>query len=425
MKRLTVAISVLLAVTGCQNTPEVTEQVNTNQLITKESTTITAYQQSLLDYKTWQTTLADHQPLKIYSYDLYEDLSSSWNKAIKIQKKIASKDITENGSYSLFSSTTNAQEFTKQLSIVAAKHAAILTLKAQADVVLADAMTEMNYLNQIDAKAFLAREYHYLYDDYSELFEYIEENKINDAKVEQIEFLKAVKIFEMEVMLIKYVDPLKKEIEDFKAKTFNSLAPVSFAKAAEKINSASHIVKADPRNLKVIEQAVAAAKFELAHVRNVSNEVNAISEQKKELLEQVVLTFEEQLLSISSALNGADYRDQPLQIQSEMIVNNINETNKKIETATATVPQATTATVPQAATATQATTTPQATTTTVPQAATATVPQAATATVPQAATATVPQAATATVPQAATATLPQASTTTVPQAATTTPVTQP
>ena len=323
MKRLTIlAMGALLSVAGCQSTPEEPREVKiTNQ----EQGAFAAYEQSKSSYETWLVTLKESKGLKLYSSSLYTDLLNSWNEAVEIYELIAVEPAKANESYSLFSSATYSEEFAKRLSEVANKHTAIMRIKAQADLVLSASQLQMHYLEQMNAATFFTDEYHALYDDYSELFEYIEDNEIDDAQTEQMTFLDKAKTLEVKVVLAKYIAPLEKGLSDFKREGYHKLVAISYAKAEAEISSAKNMVQANTRDLKVIEQAVADAEFELAHLRNVGSEVKLLSSVKNDKFESIVLAFEGKLLAVSKALNGSDYRDQPLRVQADLIVDGVNK----------------------------------------------------------------------------------------------------
>jgi len=190
MKRLTLAATgILFAVAGCQSTQQEPREIQTNKQEQKEVSAFDAYQQSKSNYEKWLLTLKESKDLQIYSSSLYDDLLSSWDKAVEIYEVIAVDPAKAKESYSYFSSATYSDEFTKRLSEVAQKYTAIMKIKTQADLILSDALSQMHYLEQINAASFFADDYHTIDRDYRELFEYIEDNEIEQAKSEQLTFL--------------------------------------------------------------------------------------------------------------------------------------------------------------------------------------------------------------------------------------------
>ncbi len=333
MKGVTLlAVGVLLAVSGCQSTAEKPRKEQITNQVSKEVNDFDRYEQFKSNYETWLATLNESKGLEIYSSRLYAGLLSSWNTAIEIYEDIAADPAQINESYSLFSSTTYSQAFTEQLSEVAEKYAALIKIKNQADLILADALSQMHYLEKTDAAAVFADEYHDLSDDYGELFAYVTDNKIARAQTEQVNFINKVKALEEKVVLAKYITPLQKALNNFADQGFRKVAAISYAKAEAEINAANSIVKANTRDLQVIEQAVADAQFELAHLRNVAHEVKLLSSVKSSQFEPAVLEYESKLLSVSKALNDADYRDQPLRVQADLIVAEVNKLHKNNNT---------------------------------------------------------------------------------------------
>ena len=321
MKRLTiVATGVLFAISGCQSTQQAPREIQTNKQEQKEVSAFDAYEQSKSNYEKWLLTLKKAKDLQIYSPGLYDDLLSSWDKAVEIYDVIAVDPAKAKESYSFFSSATYSDEFAKRLSEVVEQHSSIMKIKEQADLILSDARSQMHYLEQINAVSFLADNYHTLEHDYRKLFEYVEDNEIAQAKSEQVLFLSNAKALEVKVVLAKYIAPLEKELRNFARTGFNKLAAVSYAKAKVEISSAKNVVTANTRNLQVIKQAVSTAEFELAHVHNVGNEVKQLAAVTGDKFEPIVLEYERKLLSVSKALNGADYRDLPMHEQTELIV---------------------------------------------------------------------------------------------------------
>jgi hypothetical protein len=333
MKRVTLlAAGVLFALSGCQSTAEKAHKEQITNQVSKEVNDFDRYEQAKSNYETWLVTLNESKGLKLYSSRLYAGLLSSWNQAVEIYEEIAVDPAKVNERYSLFSSTTYSEAFTEELSEVAEKYAAIIKIKTQADLILADALSQMHYLEKMGAATVFADEYHDIYDDYSELFEYIVDNKIASAQTEQVDFMNKAKALEEKMLLAKYIAPLQKALNNFADQGFRKVAAISYAKAEAEINAASSIVKANTRDLQVIEQAVADAQFELAHLRNVAHEVKSLSSVKSSQFEPAVLEYERKLLSVSKALNGADYRDQPLRVQADLIVAGVNKLHENNNT---------------------------------------------------------------------------------------------
>lgn len=353
MKRLTLAMGILIALTGCQSTTEPgqandvaqkekttykqeTKKTTTQVKTKKEKTSYTVYGQAKSNGEKWVNLLMHSQHLEVYSTELYANLLTAWNKAVELNAVIANDPAKANQSYSLFSSATYTEAYNQHLAEVAKQYDVIIKLKEHADPILAASIAQIDYLDQINASAFYADEYNALHDDYVALFDYVYAEKqglvddddgalVIDIPTEQNDFIKKAKKFERKVAVAKYITPLQEEIANLKSDGSHQVAALSFAQAEEKIIVATKIVKQDPRASSVIEQAIADAEIELAHVRNIKNEVQSFADVENGDFEPVILELEGKLLSISKALTGSDLRAQPLQVQADLIVDAANK----------------------------------------------------------------------------------------------------
>lgn len=330
MKRLTLAMAVLVGLTGCESTTEDVPQQQTNQATVKatqnNSPALSMFEQSQSDGNKWLTVLMRSEGLKLYSTSLYDDLLDSWNKAVELNGIIASDPAKAEQRYSAFSSKTYSDAYNEHLAEVSQKYDVLMALKAKSDAELGGPIAQMDYLNQLDAASFYNEEYKALYGEYSTLFEYVTEGEDEDDVVsfdfdaEQQQFLNKAKQFEIKVVLAKYISPLQSELSLLEGAGFQQTAASTFAKAQTATNAASAVIKADSRDIAAIEEAVSIAEFETAHVRNVSAQVKKFASADSKQYEQIVLDYEQQFYAVSTALDGSDLRDLTLQEQAQSIV---------------------------------------------------------------------------------------------------------
>jgi len=66
-------------------------------------------------------------------------------------------------------------------------------------------------------------------------------------------------------------------------------------------------------------------KFEIDHTTQVANEVQRLRSTSNLKFEAVALEVENRLLEISKAIDGSDFRDKPVRVQKDMIVDLIEE----------------------------------------------------------------------------------------------------
>lgn len=323
--KLALVISMLFAISGCQSTPS--EQTDASQTTNNNESAVEvrSFHSVQVVYTEWQSKLENHAQLSLYAPENYNELLDAWEDAESIYADLLKDETRLTKSYSIFSSLTYAEAFDEKIALIKSNYDAILVLKKKADRVLADSIVQMDYLKYLGADTMFASSYKRLYSEYSELFEYVLVDELEDAQEAQVEFLNNARLLEVKVAHKKYIEPLKDELEYLEDEDFDDVVPLTFAKAVAQITLAENQVKASPREKSIIEDAVKAAEFELDHVRSVAHEVKVLASVKGDKFEQSVLNAENQLLSISQAINEEDYRDVVLRLQSQKIVSSINE----------------------------------------------------------------------------------------------------
>lgn len=322
--KVALVLSMLFAISGCQSTPS--EQTDANQTTNNNNESaveVRSFHSVQVVYAEWQSKLESHAQLSLYAPENYNELLDAWEDAESIYADLLKDETRLTKSYSIFSSLTYAEAFDEKIALIKSNYDAILVLKKKADRVLADSIVQMDYLKYLGADTMFASSYKRLYSEYSELFEYVLVDELEDAQEAQVEFLNNARLLEVKVAHKKYIEPLKDELEYLEDEDFDDVVPLTFAKASAQIALAENQVKASPREKSIIEDAVKAAEFELDHVRSVAHEVKVLVSVKGDKFEQSVLNAENQLLSISQVINDEDYRDVVLRLQSQKIVASI------------------------------------------------------------------------------------------------------
>lgn len=331
--KITIAIGLLMPIIGCQSTSDETSALVEKNQVAQEDSAYAAFQRIKGEYETWLEKLQESKSLKIYSTSQYRALLKEWNDAVDIYKEVSIDPSEATKSSSLFSSTTNAEAFDNHLKMVKEKHKNLLELKTIADDLLADAIAQKQYLDKLDAKTSYVHDYNRLVSSYNALFLEVEQGDLDDAQSKQVVFLNKAKDLEQKVVLKRYVKPLKVQLDSMRKQEFNEVAAISYAKAKAEIMAAEQVIRANTRDLDVIQQAVSASQFELEHVKSVALEVKKLASVENDKFEPTVLGFENKLLTLSQAVDNSDFRDQVLRLQAENILAGIQELKSELETA--------------------------------------------------------------------------------------------
>ncbi|MGB0943492.1 MAG: hypothetical protein ACPGUE_13865 [Marinomonas sp.] len=283
------------------------------------------YNSAKADYELWLGKMKEIEPLELYSKSIYKETLSSWAKAVDVYEDFADDPAKAVKDYSIFSSGTYAEEYNEKLAIVKVNHAKLLDLKDKADTILADSIDQMEYLDTIDAEKHFKQNYRTVKNAYVALFAYVADNDIGDAQNKQAAFLNTAKKLELRVVLKVNIEPLEKEAAQLKKSGIATLAPISYNKVTAELTLATSEVENNARNQEVILAATKKVKFEIDHTTQVANEVQRLRSTSNLKFEAVALEVENRLLEISKAIDGSDFRDKPVRVQKDMIVDLIEE----------------------------------------------------------------------------------------------------
>ncbi|WP_063339816.1 MULTISPECIES: hypothetical protein [unclassified Marinomonas] len=283
------------------------------------------YNSAKADYELWLGKMKEIEPLELYSKSIYKETLSSWAKAVDVYEDFADDPAKAVKDYSIFSSGTYAEEYNEKLAIVKVNHAKLLDLKDKADTILADSIDQMEYLDSIEAEKHFKQNYRTVKNAYVALFAYVADNDIGDAQNKQAAFLNTAKKLELRVVLKVNIEPLEKEAAQLKKSGIATLAPISYNKVTAELTLATSEVENNARNQDVILAATKKVKFEIDHTTQVANEVQRLRSTSNLKFEAVALEVENRLLEISKAIDGSDFRDKPVRVQKDMIVDLIEE----------------------------------------------------------------------------------------------------
>ncbi|MGR5146328.1 hypothetical protein ACQKP8_07250 [Photobacterium alginatilyticum] len=307
---------------ACQSTPEggegVSSQIHTENL----------FQGALKAHQIWLKKLEGTEQLKVYSPDKYALMMSSWEKADSIFQEFKDSPEVASKSYSLFSSSTYLDRFYEEVIVLEQTLKELEHLKRVADDVLEPAITQLNYLNSIDARQYYRSEYVRLTRFYAKLFRLVENSELSDAKEEQEEFLERAHSLEIRTIKKTYISPQEDALRKLRREDVRYYAPVSYARVEADILKGKELIERAPRAFDDIKRIVSEIQFELAHAKHIALEVKALRDRSKDEYENFILDIETKLLQISMALNGSDLRDQSLKKQAEQIKGEVTNASR-------------------------------------------------------------------------------------------------
>lgn len=326
MKRIGKAaccVCLVALLSACSSTPEGEEGVSSHISVEDR------LQQAISIHQQWQQRLATAAPLAVYSPEQYRILSAGWQQATTIYEEVQQTPSLATESYSLFSSQTYLARYFEEIARVSAAFERLQALKDVADEVLAPAITQLNYLDSIDARQYYRSEYVRLTRLYATLFRLVAEDELSEAGEEQEEFLERGRSLEVRTIKKIYVAPQEEALAVLRRDDVQEDAPLSYARVESEIRHAKGVIERSPRAFEQIEQAVAEIRFELAHAAHIAQEVQLLRERSDDEYENHFLEIESRLLQISQALNDSDLRDRPLKMQAAQIKQVVTETRQQ------------------------------------------------------------------------------------------------
>jgi uncharacterized phage infection (PIP) family protein YhgE len=274
-------------------------------------------------YTHWSKVLKGAESLRVYAPENYREMISSWKSAHELFIEIRKDPNQIDSKHSVFSSETYAVGFRDRINTVEYNYRAIKGLKKQADALLAPAMTEMTYLNEIEAGRYFKHAMNTLSRDYQSLFEHLVVSEAELAASHQERFLENARALEVRVIDAKYVKPLEQRLASLASARYNVLAPVSYDYVEQRVHELSEFVNRAPRSFVDIDEQVERIDFQFRRLESVVQEVTKLVNVEKSQFEPFVLEAESRMYQISSVAKGNDYRDQPLLSQSNRIAHDV------------------------------------------------------------------------------------------------------
>ncbi|MGR6861254.1 hypothetical protein ACU5EH_13685 [Aliivibrio salmonicida] len=316
--KMAMIASALVGVVGCQSTGGESASVSTEQTTNVQS--VSTFGALEKQYSLDKTTFDAVEGFKIYSASAYTEMMGNWIEAKEVYAEIEKEPGLLNEEYSMFSSGSYAAKYTSLVAAADTQFSVLKTYKEKADVVLSDAIAQMEYMNSIEVQRYYPTDYAELNKQYKSLFVTVIEDDIAEAQTDQASFLTKARVTEIKTSLMTHVTPLEKEFSVLSSKGFKAIAPISYGQTKAELDKTKKAVQANNRDQALIVDVVAKTRFQLDHLKNMAAEVKLLKAVKNGQFEQSVLEVENKLLSISQAINGDDYRDQPLRMQTTEIL---------------------------------------------------------------------------------------------------------
>lgn len=275
-------------------------------------------------HQKWSQALEGVGELELYARENYREMMSVWKNAHELFLDIRKDPAQLHRKHSMFSSETYAIAFRDRINTVEYHYNAIHKLKQQADIVLAPAIVEYSYLEQLQAKKYYKYAMNSLTEEYQRLFEYLVINEVETAEQEKTLWLTRAKALEIRVIHTIYVQPLVERLEQLALENYHRLAPTTYANVIHDIEELDQFVSQKPRAFEEIKHKAARISFQTRRLEVVAKQVQQLSNVAKGQFEPIVLQMEARLHKIATSIKAEDYRDHDFATHSEWIVHDID-----------------------------------------------------------------------------------------------------
>ncbi len=234
-----------------------------------------------------------------------------------------------------FSMADNALKEAKQLLTENASREKIVQKVAVADAVirsgkkvkqniktiLGDALTLKQNLETYNAPKTYGREYDTLVSRLEAIIQQIENGKSEKAAEGHTALVKDLRELEVRSIIQTALGEAKETLQRIQYRNGETLAPFTYQDAKNVVEKAEVFIYTTPYDTKAIERIKQEALFATKRALYITEEVAALSHKANVSLEQVILDEEYRLFRIGRILSTADFRNNSLEVQSEMLAN--------------------------------------------------------------------------------------------------------
>lgn len=190
---------------------------------------------------------------------------------------------------------------------------------------LADELSIKSSLDELNAPTIYKSEYGSLVARLNEIIRQVEEGKKADSIGERKALIHEMSRLEAKSIKYNALNEPKEILKRVKYRGGPELAPLTYSEALEVYSKAEDFISKNPQMREAVEQLAHEALFAAKRALYITQEVAALSAKVGMSMEQVVLDEEYRLFRVAKALTNTDVRDNPLEVQSELMAQTLSE----------------------------------------------------------------------------------------------------
>lgn len=195
---------------------------------------------------------------------------------------------------------------------------------------LSDELELKNKLESLNTDAVYSTEYGSLLDRLNQVIQSIEAGKTDVAENRE-KLIKDMQQLEQKARRYNAMHEPEEILKRVKYSGGEKLAPLTYREAVEVFKRAEEFIKQNPTYETGIEQVGREALFAAKRALYITQEVAALSQKMNLSPEQIVLDEEYRLHRIAREITHKDFRDHPIEVQSELLAKTALEQASEIK----------------------------------------------------------------------------------------------
>ena len=197
--------------------------------------------------------------------------------------------------------------------------------------ILKDELRQKELLERANVSRHYGQEFDSLTDRLGQIIRQIENGKLAEASKQRPALKNDFDNLEMRAVVYNALHEAREIMRRVKNSGGEKLTPVTYNEAAEVLARSEQYIQSNYKTGPAVERISKEALFAAKRALYLTEEVAALSHKVQSSLEQLVLDEEYRLFRIARVLSVDDMRNNPLEVQSEIIANLVRKVAAKAD----------------------------------------------------------------------------------------------
>ncbi len=196
--------------------------------------------------------------------------------------------------------------------------------------ILKDEINAKNKLKNLNAQKIYGTEYGNLAERLNQIIRNIENGKLEQADESRLAFAKSLNELQIKTIIHNAMNEPAELLKRIQYRGGSTLAPITFAETKAVYEKSEEFIRNNVFNEKIVAEVKKQALFAAKRALYITEEVASLSHRMTISVEQVVLDQEYRMTRIARALKQNDFRDNSIEVQSELLASSVKELNMQL-----------------------------------------------------------------------------------------------